>query len=520
MMAQNFKNGSIQTQYVSPLQETTNIFYGTTMGIAGSTQALYYIQGTGGVDTYSICYTTGIGQQSTFITQNALVTAGGGNVNWVIGTDVIQNIIFNNGKMYILTNKYVFTADYRGICTMIVDIVANASSVGNYGMAFDRNNNLYYTTKSSVDDTTSIFKMYTTVNPMSLIPTLLLKSDDGSSVQYYALAVDSSETQYQYLLVSQGNNVIHKIRLDGRYATMETNFPTDGVTKYGNIAVNSQTGTVFVQVYNNDNSVNINQYTCDGNPLPVVTLSPDGTPYNASSSNIVTPIVSNVVNALTTSNTGVLYFTNNERSRISFYTEVISPIQNILKSKSNVILTPDLHQEHSPYENVCFPANTPILTDQGIILIEKINASFHTINNKKIVAITKSLVLEKYLVYFDKHSLKKNYPSQKTIMSGGHKILFNDKMVEARKFIGSFNGVKLAKYDGQFLYNILLDTHETVSVNGMICETLNPNNKIAKLYNGSMDKVTKDKIINEINHKVTKSKTGAFKKTISKNKLK
>ena len=92
-------------------------------------------------------------------------------------------------------------------------------------------------------------------------------------------------------------------------------------------------------------------------------------------------------------------------------------------------------------------------------------------------------------------------------------------MTEARKFIGSFNGVKLAKYNGQILYNILLDTHETMSVNGLICETLNPNNAIAKLYNGSIDNITRIQIINEMNRKAVKNELEMYKKSISKNKL-
>jgi hypothetical protein len=866
-MIQNFQDGSVQAQYVSPPQAINNTFYGLTVGIIGgsgssaNTKVLYYIQGTGGVDTYSICYTTGIGQQATFITQDALVSASG-NVNWVKGTDVIQNIIFdptlgfNNGKMYILTNKYIFTADYMGKCTMVVDILANSSSVGNYGMAFDNNNNLYYTTKSSVDGTTSIFKLYTIVNSMSWAPNLISKSDVGSAIQYFALAVDVSEVvlklsnPQQYLLVTQGNNVIRKTRLsDG--VTMANNFPATGVTKYGNIAVNPQTGTIYADVYNSDNSIDIKQYTCDGNPLPITTVLPNGTPYNANSSNIVSPIVGQVISVMTVGNNGTLYFTDNERSRISYYNEVIAPvhvssfyaitigdspdlgekvlyyvrgnggvesysiwytqngtsvefitqreiqyyipqwvigqevIQNIIfnpnltfaegylyvlttnyilaitldkkvyvpvnicrptmilmpgtsnygmtfdtnnnlyftnlsesglayqygainsvdttanidhylpvtniytindfyfsiaidsseiysnkpnptqwlystngtniitktdltaknqqtvyfpttnivkytniivnqttgyvyaiakyvdgtsklnqydsngnpvninPSSSNGLLSdsnntitplsgqsvsglafddrtqviyltndtnsqitfynltnstptpvptppgptpdptpdptppgpyptpsPDPYPEPSPYGNVCFPSNTPILTDQGIIPIQKINTYFHTINNKRIVAITKSMMMEKYLVYFEPHSLKKNYPSQKTIISGEHKIKFNGKMTEARKFIGSFNGVKLAKYNGQILYNILLDTHETISVNGLICETLNPNNAIAKLYDGSMDNISRIQMINEINHKAVKNELEMFKKSISKNRLK
>ena len=68
-----------------------------------------------------------------------------------------------------------------------------------------------------------------------------------------------------------------------------------------------------------------------------------------------------------------------------------------------------------PISNICFPANTPITTDQGIIPIDKINTKFHTINGNKIIAITKTISKDKHLVCFDKHSLKINYPNKKIV---------------------------------------------------------------------------------------------------------
>ncbi len=55
---------------------------------------------------------------------------------------------------------------------------------------------------------------------------------------------------------------------------------------------------------------------------------------------------------------------------------------------------------------------------------------------------------------------------------------------ELKKALSLVNNDKIRKkpYRGQFLYNILMDTYSVVSVNGMICETLDPNNEIAKNY--------------------------------------
>ena len=42
-------------------------------------------------------------------------------------------------------------------------------------------------------------------------------------------------------------------------------------------------------------------------------------------------------------------------------------------------------------EPICLVAGTPIVTEQDIIAIEKIDTTVHTINNKRILAITKTI---------------------------------------------------------------------------------------------------------------------------------
>lgn len=135
-----------------------------------------------------------------------------------------------------------------------------------------------------------------------------------------------------------------------------------------------------------------------------------------------------------------------------------------------------------PISTVCFPATTPIKTDQGIICIEKINPKNNTIRSKPIITITKTVTNDKYLVCFEKNALDNELPSQETIMSQTHCIFYKGKMRNAKWFLYKFEGVKKVKYQGEILYNILLDTHDKMVVNNLICETLNPNNQIAHLY--------------------------------------
>ncbi|MBT3611847.1 MAG: leucine-rich repeat domain-containing protein, partial [Flavobacteriales bacterium] len=117
--------------------------------------------------------------------------------------------------------------------------------------------------------------------------------------------------------------------------------------------------------------------------------------------------------------------------------------------------------------DICFPKNTPIKTDQGIVYIEHIDTHKHTINNKAIVSVTKTTSNDSYLVGFKKNSLGENYPSKDTVMSKEHKLMYNGKMYEAKKFLNKNTGVFKVKYNGEILYNILLDEHSTINVNNL-----------------------------------------------------
>uniref|UniRef100_A0A6C0EET6 Hedgehog/Intein (Hint) domain-containing protein n=1 Tax=viral metagenome TaxID=1070528 RepID=A0A6C0EET6_9ZZZZ len=151
-----------------------------------------------------------------------------------------------------------------------------------------------------------------------------------------------------------------------------------------------------------------------------------------------------------------------------------------------------------PISDICFPAKTPIRTNQGIIAIDEINPNIHTIKNKKIEAITKTITLEKYLVCFDENSLGVNIPDQKTIISKNHLVYDKrtKKMLRANDFIQLYENVYKIPYKGEILYNVLMEEHDKLVVNNLICETLHPNNKIAKLYKKYITK-SDTKIINK-----------------------
>ena len=54
-------------------------------------------------------------------------------------------------------------------------------------------------------------------------------------------------------------------------------------------------------------------------------------------------------------------------------------------------------------------------------------------------------------------------------------------MIEAFKIINNFENGKKIKYSGEFLYNILMEKYDIINVNNLICETLHPENTLAKL---------------------------------------
>ena len=148
---------------------------------------------------------------------------------------------------------------------------------------------------------------------------------------------------------------------------------------------------------------------------------------------------------------------------------------------------------------ICFPAGTPVLTDQGIIAIEEIDPLINTIHNKPIIAITETITNDDKLVCFERNSLGYNVPNQRTIISMDHGIIYNKRMIRAKHFVGKIRGVYFKQYNGEFLYNVLMEKHYIMLVNQMRVETLNPRNMVAKLYSQDYSPEEKTAIISEIN---------------------
>ena len=140
----------------------------------------------------------------------------------------------------------------------------------------------------------------------------------------------------------------------------------------------------------------------------------------------------------------------------------------------------------------CFPAGTPVQTDQGELAIEQLVPGKHTVRGKSIIAITQTRPLQKHVVCFKKDSLCRNVPSQQTLCSKEHKVLYRGEMTKARDLADMCKNVKKVSYNGETLFNVLLEKHGKMLVNNMICETLHPENisaKFAKSKNTSKKNV-------------------------------
>jgi hypothetical protein len=160
---------------------------------------------------------------------------------------------------------------------------------------------------------------------------------------------------------------------------------------------------------------------------------------------------------------------------------------------------------------ICFPAGTPVLTDQGIIAIEEINPLINTIHNKPIIAITKTITNEDNIVCFEKHSLGYNKPTQQTLISMNHGIIYDNRLIPAKRFVGKLRGVYYKKYNGEFLYNVLMEKHYTMFVNGIKVETLYPKSMVAKLYSTTTSDSEKTAIIFEINNRSSNKNNEYYK---------
>lgn len=144
--------------------------------------------------------------------------------------------------------------------------------------------------------------------------------------------------------------------------------------------------------------------------------------------------------------------------------------------------TPAFTDEFAVVSETCFPANTLVKTDQGMLPIQQIVPHQHTIQGKSVVALTSTYCSDKELVLVRKDSIRKHYPRVDTLISKKHKIYMKGKLKAAYRLIDMHKGVSLVPYEGQLLFNVLLEEYGLMNVQGLMCETLHPMNPMATLF--------------------------------------
>ena len=130
---------------------------------------------------------------------------------------------------------------------------------------------------------------------------------------------------------------------------------------------------------------------------------------------------------------------------------------------------------------ICLRKGSLVKTDQETRAIELIDSGLHTIRGKKIVAVTQTIYKDRFLVLIKKNALGKNKPDKDTVLTGCHKVLVNNKLINSFRLINNHNITKIRNHS-ELMYNVLLEEYTTMAVNNIEMETLDPDNKIAKLY--------------------------------------
>ena len=131
--------------------------------------------------------------------------------------------------------------------------------------------------------------------------------------------------------------------------------------------------------------------------------------------------------------------------------------------------------------NICFPAGTLVSLDQGDIEIQKVDTNKHTLNGKPILFVTKTIPANKNNVCFEKDAFEQNVPSQTVECSQKHLVEYNGERKRAIDFVNN-DKITLVPNAYQTMYNLLLESHETMTVCNLQVETLYPANDIAIQY--------------------------------------
>ena len=127
-----------------------------------------------------------------------------------------------------------------------------------------------------------------------------------------------------------------------------------------------------------------------------------------------------------------------------------------------------------------------VLTDQETVEIQNIKPGYHTVNDKEIKCVTSVYNSDGMVVRIEKDCLGENKPSNTIYMQKDHKL-----MISPFEFSALLTSGKIqfeSSSSDELLYNVLIDSHETMMVENVEVETLNPELEISKYFMGDKSK--------------------------------
>ena len=134
---------------------------------------------------------------------------------------------------------------------------------------------------------------------------------------------------------------------------------------------------------------------------------------------------------------------------------------------------------------ICFLGDTKVKTDQGPVAFNKLTTN-HFIGGKRIQKILKVRNSDDNMIFIKKYSLGKGIPNKNTYIGRNHGIFLPDGRFARARNLTTNEGIAKHYRNSDLIYNVLLDIHGKMNVNGIICETLNINDPdVRRLLNNS-----------------------------------
>ena len=140
-----------------------------------------------------------------------------------------------------------------------------------------------------------------------------------------------------------------------------------------------------------------------------------------------------------------------------------------------------------------------IKTDKGFINIDKINLNNITINQHKIISISKNHINnKKKFILFKKDCFKKNVPNKDTILDPEQEIYYNDKYIQAKIFLVKYSdNVNIVELENMDMFNIFTECELDINVNNMFIKSVK---KDYQNYLHTIEKEYYENNWNNLNH--------------------